>query len=66
MWHYFAEISSAQTRGIIKTSGSTRGVCKSGDYIKVKVFKIYGVPREQALLRKSKTQKIARKSTLSD
>ena len=42
------------TRGLVKTSGFTRGVCvKIGDFIKFKGFSC-GIPREQAILRKSK------------
>ena len=44
------------TRGIVKTSGFTRGVCiKIGDFIiEFKDFSC-GIPREQAILRKAKT-----------
>ena len=41
-----------RTRCIVKTSGFTMGVCKTGDFIKLGGFGC-GIPREQALLRTS-------------
>ena len=49
-------IKSVQTRGIVKTVVFTRGVFnKIGDFIKCTPWFSGGIPREQALLRKSKT-----------
>ena len=46
-------INSVWTRCIVKTSAFTRGVCKNQQfYIKFKWFSC-GIPRQQALLRKS-------------
>ena len=48
-------VNSVHTRCIVKTSGFTTGVCKNrGFFIKFKGFSC-GIPREQAILRKSKT-----------
>ena len=49
------KINRVQTRCIVKTRGFTRGVCvQICDFIKLKGFFSCGIPREQALLRKSK------------
>ena len=52
------------TRAIVKTSGFTRDVCKNiVDVTKLKSFSS-GVPREQALLRQSKTPENRQRSGL--
>ena len=51
------------TRCIVKTSGFTRGVCKIWGFYSIQRFSC-GIPREQAILRKSKTpRKSPEKST---
>ena len=52
-------INSMQTRGIVQTSRDLQAVfVKIGDFIKFKGFSC-GILREQVLLRKSNTPKIA-------
>ena len=33
-------VKGVQTRGIVKTSGFTRGVCKIGDFIRFEGFRV--------------------------
>ena len=57
------QVNSVQTRGIVKTSGFTRGVCKNRRF-----YRIYrlsgGILREQALLRKTKSPENRQKGGL--
>ena len=50
-------------RCIVKTSGFTRGVCKNQGFYYISRFSC-GTPREQAILRKSKTPENCQKSGL--
>ena len=47
-------VNSVHTRGIVKTRGFTRGVCKNQGFYYFERFSC-GIPREQAILRKPKT-----------
>ena len=56
----YIRMTNVQTGGIVKTSGCTRGNSKNRWFYYTYLFSS-GIPGEQAHLRKSNPQKIARK-----